>query len=326
MFNLLAIMFIKCDTIKIRCNYKYFKKEIIPFNIQFDPKNCKCRGRYFNSKYYPAIPHNLYISIDEKHQTLEIEFSSKILRERYPELISRDTIRQCLENLNSLGVCTIDVDGILQHGWVIRADVTKDVLLLLTDDVLNALNQNVGNYRRFKWEHYDGKGITFTKDVVYGTEQIKVYNKYKELLTRSRKFVDTLPNRNEIMDYFYGKARFEITIKGEDEIRERLGVGNGIKEFFNALDTPIRNQFDRVFDVSAKVLDTSQCRGHDDWAMAYVLDAFKGDLKQIEQTLRADAVFSSRNGLSERMKKYQSLKLLVNRKENEIVKQVRDLL
>ena len=55
-------------------------------------------------------------------------------------------------------------------------------------------------------------------------------------------------------------------------------------------------------------------------------DAFEGDLKQIEQTLRADAVFSSRNGLSERMKKYQSLKLLVNRKENEIVKQVRNLL
>lgn len=298
----------------------------IPFNIQWNHQKNKENGRYFNSKYTPAIPYNVYVATNNQHQTLEIEFSSKILREKYPELISRDTIRQCLENLNSLGICTVDVEGILNHGWVIRADVTKDVKLMLTDEVLNALNQNVGNYRRFKWEHYVGKGITFTKDVVYGKEEIKVYNKYKKLLTRSRNFVDTLNNRNEIMDYFYGKTRFEITIKGEDEIRERLGVGNVIKEFFNALDTPIRNQFDKVFDVSAKVLDTSQCKGHDDWAMSYVLDAFKGDLKQIEQTLRADAVFSSRNGLSERMKKYQSLKLLVNRKENEIVKQVRDLL
>lgn len=319
-------MFIKCDTIKIRCNYKYLKEMKIPFNIQWNHQKNKENGRYFNSKYTPAIPYNVYVATNNHHQTLEIEFSSKILREMYPELISRDTIRQCLENLNSLGICTVDVEGILNHGWVIRADVTKDVKLMLTDEVLNALNQNVGNYRRFKWEHYVGKGITFTKDVVYGKEEIKVYNKYKELLTRSRNFVDTLNNRNEIMDYFYGKTRFEITIKGEDEIRERLGVGNGIKEFFNALDTPIRNQFDKVFDVSAKILDTSQCKGHDDWAMAYVLDAFKGDLKQIEQTLRADAVFSSRNGLSERMKKYQSLKLLVNRKENEIVKQVRYLL
>ena len=92
------------------------------------------------------------------------------------------------------------------------------------------------------------------------------------------------------------------------------------------MDTPILNQFDKVFEVSAKILDTSKFKGHDDWAMAYVLDAFKGDLKQIEQTLRADAVFSSRTGLSERMKKYQSLKLLVSRKENEIIKQVRNLL
>ena len=319
-------MFIQCDTIKIRCNYKYLKEMKIPFNIQYNHQKNKENGRYFHSKYSPAIPYNVYVATNNQHQTLEIEFSSKILRERYPELISRYTIRQCLENLNSLGICTVDVDGILRHGWVIKAAVTKDVKLKLTDVILDALNQNVGNYRRFKWAHYEGKGITFTKDVVYGKEEIKLYDKYKELLNHSRKFVDTLPNRNEIMDYFYGITRFEIIITGEDEIRQRLGVGNGIQEFFNALDTPIAEQFDKVFDVSAKVLDTSQCKGHDDWAMAYVLDAFKGDLKQIEQTLRADAVFSSRNGLSERMKKYQSLKLLVNRKENEIVKQVRNLL
>jgi hypothetical protein len=319
-------MFIKCDTIKIRCNYKYLKEMKIPFNIQYNQKKNKENGRYFNSKYSPDIPYNVYIATNNQHQTLEIEFSSKILKERYPELISRDTIRQCLENLNSLGICTIDVEGVLHHGWVIRADITKDVELMLTDEVLNALNQNVGNYKRFNWEHYSHKGITFTKDVMYGKEQLKVYNKYKELLKQSYKFVDTLTNRNQIMDYFYGKTRFEITLKSEDQIKERLGVGTGIYEFFSALDTPIRDQFDIIFDVTAKVLDTSQCKGHDDWAMAYVLDAFNGDLKQIEQTLRIDAVFSSRNGLSKRMKKYQSLKLLVNRKENEIIKQVRNLL
>ena len=319
-------MFIKCDTIKIRCNYKYLKEMKIPFNIQYNQKKNKENGRYFNSKYSPDIPYNVYIATNNQHQTLEIEFSSKILKERYPEIISRDTIRQCLENLNSLGICTIDVEGVLHHGWVIGADITKDVELMLTDEVLNALNQNVGNYKRFNWEHYSHKGITFTKDVMYGKEQLRVYNKYKELLKQSYKFVDTLTNRNQIMDYFYGKTRFEITLKSEDQIKERLGVGTGIYEFFSALDTPIRDQFDIIFDVTAKVLDTSQCKGHDDWAMAYVLDAFNGDLKQIEQTLRIDAVFSSRNGLSKRMKKYQSLKLLVNRKENEIIKQVRNLL
>lgn len=65
---------------------------------------------------------------------------------------------------------------------------------------------------------------------------------------------------------------------------------------------------------------------HDDWAMAYVLDAFNGDLKMIEQALRADSVFSSRNGLSNKMKKSESLKSMVSRKENEIIRQVRNLL
>lgn len=318
-------MYIKCDTIKIRCNYKYLKEMKIPFNITYNSKNIE-QGRYFNSKHYSSIPYNLYIATNNYHQSLEIEFSSKVLKERYPELINRDTIRQCLSNINNLDICTLDVDGIINHGWVIGADITADVDLMLTDSVLNALNQNVGNYRRFQWTHYDGKGITFTKNTIYDKEEIKVYNKYKELLSHSRKFIDSLENRNDIMDYFYGKTRFEITLKGEKQIRERLGVGTGIKDFFNAIDSAVREQFDRVFNASIPILDTTQCNGYEEWAMAHLLDSYNGDLRQIEQSLRQESVYNSRNGLSERMKKFQSVKSRTNRKENEIVRSVRSLL
>ena len=318
-------MYIKCDTIKIRCNYKYLKEMKIPFNITYNSKNIE-QGRYFNSKHYSSIPYNLYIATNNYHQSLEIEFSSKLLKERYPELINRDTIRQCLSNINNLDICTLDVDGIINHGWVIGADITADVDLMLTDRVLNALNQNVGNYRRFQWTHYDGKGITFTKNTIYDKEEIKVYNKYKELLSHSRKFIDSLENRNDIMDYFYGKTRFEITLKGEKQIRERLGVGTGIKDFFNAIDSAVREQFDRVFNASIPILDTTQCNGYEEWAMAHLLDSYNGDLRQIEQSLRQESVYNSRNGLSERMKKFQSVKARTKRKENEIVRSVRSLL
>ena len=319
-------MLIKCDTIKIRTNYKYLLEEKIAFNITNNAtKNIEI-GRWYNTKYNPSIPYDVYIATNYIHQTLEIEFSSKILLERYPELISKDTIRQCLVNLNKLGICTIDIDGVLNNGWVIKADVTKDVDLRLTDKVLNALNQNVGNYRRFQWTHYDGKGITFTKNTIYDKEEIKVYNKYKELLSHSRKFIDSLENRNDIMDYFYGKTRFEITLKGEKQIRERLGVGTGIKDFFNAIDSAVREQFDRVFNASIPILDTTQCSGYEEWAMAHLLDSYNGDLRQIEQSLRQESVYNSRNGLSERMKKFQSVKVRTKRKENEIVRSVRSLL
>lgn len=225
-----------------------------------------------------------------------------------------------IDNINTLGICTLDIDGILHHGWIIRSDITEDVELKPTDEVLNALNQNVGNYRRFAWQHYDGKGIIFTKDVIYGKEEIKVYNKYQELLAHSRKFVDSLENRNEIMDYFYGKTRFEITLRGEKQIRERLGVGTGIIEFFNAGNSAVREQFNRVFNVDETILDTTQCTGYEEWAMEHLLGAYKGDLKMIEQALRCESVYNSRNGLTDRMKKFQAVKTKICRKENEIIR------
>ena len=319
-------MLIKCDTIKIRTNYKYLLEEKIAFNITNNAtKNIEI-GRWYNTKYNPSIPYDVYIATNYIHQTLEIEFSSKILLERYPELISKDTIRQCLVNLNKLGICTIDIDGVLNNGWVIKADVTKDVDLRLSDEVLNALNQNVANYRRFKWTHYDHKGITFTKDVVYGKEQIYIYNKYKELLSQSRKFIDSLSNRNEIMDYFDGKTRFEIRLESAAQIKEQLGVSNRIEDFFNAIDSAVREQFDRVFDVSAQPLDTSNCKGWDEWAIAHLLDYYKYDLKRIEQDMRMDGVFSSRNGHRNKMKLFEDVKNKVCRKENEIIRQVRSLM
>ncbi|MBR6661209.1 MAG: hypothetical protein IKL26_05095 [Bacteroidales bacterium] len=60
--------------------------------------------------------------------------------------------------------------------------------------------------------------------------------------------------------------------------------------------------------------------------MAYVLDVFKGDLRMIEQIMRVDGVYGSQNGLSNRMDKYKFLKSVVSRKENELIKQVRNLL
>ena len=318
-------MLIKCDTIKIRTSYKYFLEEKIPFNIQYNPVKNVESGRYYHTKHNPNIPYNVYIGINNMHQSLEIEFSSKILLERYPELISKYTIRQCLENLNKLGICTIDVDGVLKHGWIIKADVTKDVDLELTDEVLTALNQNVGNYRRFKWQHYNHKGITFRKDVVYGKEEIVVYNKYKELSNNSWKFINTLPNKQDILRYFVGKTRFEVKLDSERKILEHTGA-NGIYEFFDSIDTVNRAQFDKIFDMSAQPLDTSKCRNWDEWAIAHLLDHFNYDLKQIDQSMRADGVFSSRNGHRNKMKLFEEVKSKVYRKENEIIRQVRSLL
>ena len=69
-------MLIKCDTIKIRTNYKYLLEEKIAFNITNNAtKNIEI-GRWYNTKYNPSIPYDVYIATNYIHQTLEIEFSS----------------------------------------------------------------------------------------------------------------------------------------------------------------------------------------------------------------------------------------------------------
>ena len=153
------------DRVKIKSNYKYLLSTKVKFNETFHSRSRELTGLFYSSKDDINIPYNLYIAISYPKQTLTLEFSSKILKENYPHLISKDTIKECLTNLNKLNICEIDIDKILLNGVVTSVDVTYDIDFVLKDEVLSALNSQVNNYRRFKWTHYDKEGITFTKDV-----------------------------------------------------------------------------------------------------------------------------------------------------------------
>lgn len=106
------------DLVKIKANENYFLEKQVAFNETHNPKNGDLTGEYFSSKDNKSIPYNLYIAVSKPRQTLTLEFSSKVLGRDYPKLISRDTIRQCLENINALGICRIDVDRVLQTGCI----------------------------------------------------------------------------------------------------------------------------------------------------------------------------------------------------------------
>ena len=140
------------DRLKIKANYKYLLERQIQFNQRYNPDNGDLIGQYYSSENDKLVPFNLFIAVSKPKQTLTLEFSSKILGEDYPKLISKYTIRQCLENINKLGICRIDVDGILQTGCITSADITKDVHATLSDETLHALSLWVKNYRRYKWD------------------------------------------------------------------------------------------------------------------------------------------------------------------------------
>ena len=298
------------DRIKIKSNYKYLLDTKVKFNEMFHSRSGEKTGLFYSSKDDINIPYNLYIAVSYVKQTLTLEFSSKILKENYPDLISRDTIKKCLTNINQLNICNIDVDSILSNGVVTSVDITYDADLILNDNLLDALNSQVNNYRRFKWTHYNNEGITFTKDVKSKdcTETITLYNKEKEICTSHNKnFLNSLSQPQQIMDYF------NLT-------------DTKIFSVLNSDTNPILILFDKIFNNSVTNISNATFDNYEEWSMKIILDSYNGDLKRLEQDVRNK--FSSRSGATKRMKKFEAVHhAMTSASTNEnLIEKVRNLL
>ena len=323
--------YITSDTVKIKANYKYLLEKKVRFNEQYNTRTGHLIGEYYSSKDDGNVPFNLYIAVSYPKQTLTLEFSSKILKEQYFLLISKDTIRQCLDNLNELGVCRIDADGILSTGCFTSMAITKDIDFDLSDEVLDCLNENVGGYRRFKWKHYENEGIEFVRDVVSKDcrECIKLYRKGIEIqAAHNRDFLKSLKlkDRFALQDYFTGKTRFEISLNTPKKIREYLNVEDTyIWEVLNSTSNPILKQFEKVFDTSHK----ERKQIVNDWelfSMQAVIFKYGGDMKRIEQEVKR--LYDSRSGSKKRMDKIEEVKkqILLESTGRDIIGEIHSLL
>ena len=86
------MQFITLDRIKIKANNKYLLDQQIKFNKDYDHRSGMLKGEYYSSKADGDVPYNLFIATNKTKQTLTLEFSSKVLQEDYPKLISKETI------------------------------------------------------------------------------------------------------------------------------------------------------------------------------------------------------------------------------------------
>lgn len=321
---------IKCDTVKIKANYKYLLKTISKFNSTYDPKTGFEKGRYFNSKDI-SIPYNIYIATDFYRQTLTIEFSSKILLNNYPLLISKNTIRQCLENLNNLNICEFDIDGILDTGCFTKLHITRDEKFELEEKYLTALNDNVNNYRRFNWNHYIKQGIDFTSNVKgqRNKRSITIYDKAKEIIAtaQNRQFLSLLDDPDSVINYFNGIVRFEIKLNSTDKIKDYLNLENTyIKDVLETDINPILTIFDEIFD-STKQLLPEEIQTYDEWAMSAIVEKYGGDMKLIEQDSRKFYSLNSRATRSDRLKKIETVKAILDKGNGKnLVAEIRKLL
>ena len=199
-------------------------------------------------KYQQDKPYSLLILVDYNHNELVLEFSGKILLDKYSQLINRETIKDSLNNVNKLNICRLDIEAILQDAEVVKCDVTKDIETDI-NVINNTIRQNLTNYRKWTVKQYNS-GIVLEN--VVSTPRYKkrlvIYNKGKELeKVNNINFIDSLTAKNEILSYFKGKVRFELNINTKQQIRQLLNIpNNNIQNVLNATANPILTVIDEA--------------------------------------------------------------------------------
>ena len=239
-------------------------------------------------KYKQETPFYLLIRADYDKQELVIEFTGKILKENYPQLINRNNIVQCLETINAIGICRIDTEAILAHGEICKGDVTKDISSTQMQEIIAQLKQSLTNYDKWTCAKYQGNGL-----VIYNTvktdkykKRLSIYDKRKELNKAcNREFLNTISNRQEMLDYFQDKIRFELNIDTKAQIRLLLGVmDNRLHSVLSSNANPILTVFDEAIrpnEVTAYHSDLKE------YMMALLIRECHNDLEEVEAKIRA---------------------------------------
>lgn len=265
------------------------------------------KGSIINCKYQQDKPYNLLVMINYRHNELALEFTGKILLDKYPSLINESNIKDCLSEINKLGICSLDVDAIIQDSEVVKCDVTKDVEFENIDRVLKSIRPNISNHNKWKDKPYRGKeGITL-ENVVKTPKYKKrliIYDKSKELnLADNKEFLSACSNSEAILSYYKNKIRFELNINTMKQIRQLLNIpNNNLMSVLNSCSNPILSVIDEALVYSNFQEAPMTLR---DYEHSLMIKECNYDMSAVEAKLRT--LLSSGTSITNRMKLYRAL-------------------
>lgn len=244
-------------------------------------------GLLTSYKYHQDTPFYLLIRKDFIHNESVIEFTGKILSDRYPELINRDNIRYCIEQINRLGICEIDTERLLQTAKVAKCDVTKDVTSTEIKEIITQTKQNLTNYDKWEVEKYPN-GICLRNKVTTDRykKRICIYDKGKELKQQTNSsFLLSLHQSQTLLDYFQDKVRFELNIGTMVQVKRLLKIGdNSLIEVLNSTANPLLSVIDEALK---KYTDSRQHTDFKDYVNSLILADNHNDLAELEAKIRA---------------------------------------
>lgn len=257
-------------------------------------------------KYQKERPFHLLVMVNDQHNELIIEFTGKILLDNYTNLINIYTAKDCLAQINRLGICHLNIDSIMNDCNVVKCDVTKDVESNQIQDITNNIRQNLSNYKKWITRSYQKEGITI-ENVVKTPKYKKrliIYDKAKELqTTNNQHFLNAISHPDEMLLYFNNKIRFELNINTMDQIRKLLNIpNNSLLEVLASKANPILS----VIDEAIKYNDFQQKKlTLREYEHNLLLKECNYDMSAVEAKVRA---LSARNtSITRAMKVYKDL-------------------
>ncbi len=239
---------VRFDKIKILTDKKHVS------NIDSDVSTMVIKNNMQQNRFKQTKPYNLYINTNNLDEKCIIEVSAKVLRDRYPELINKNTIHSCLELINATGYCSLDVDGIIRNSQLISCDITRDLGgLNIPDNLSIAFKSCLKNLNRFQVQKFTTSGYTITKLVNTKNRKIRLslYDKYKELnKATNSSYLDLLDDKYNVLEYFNGKYRLETNVKTLTQIRVLCQTQtNNLYEVLHSTANPLLTIFNSIFEL-----------------------------------------------------------------------------
>lgn len=309
---------IKFDKLKIVVNEKYIT------NINEDVFTTIIKnGQIAEYRYEQQYPYLLYIEKDLIEHELVIEFTGKILQEQYPLLISQDTIHQCLDNINRLGICHIEVSSIITAAQVVKADVTQDICCGSYEQLIGSLRTSIKNYNKYLSRVVNGTFV-IEKNVVTRSCKLRmtIYNKADEMrLKTNQDYLFLLPNTEEVVEYFADKVRFELNLNSKEQIRKQLNLNNTmLYDVLHSDINPIVNFMDKVFE------DEPAPQGLKlrDLERLALLEKVGMDMHKLEMIVRQHS--SPKSHISQLMLPYRNLLKTIEYQDTNYLQTIRTLL
>ena len=175
-----------------------------------------------------------------------LELSAKVLRERYHELVSVNTIEEVVSQINRTGLVTLDPSSFIENAEVLRCDSTSD--LHVSQDVGEYLQslKVIGHLNpKYHARAYKRTGLVLTKEVTSYGERLLLYDKFTEVMRdKNRKIL--------LADRFQGVLRVEANHRELRSIRKRFGLSGkgeiGLMEVLQSKENPNLKIFSSIFD------------------------------------------------------------------------------